>query len=288
MHIVSGATTSRDPLFPVEISGGVDKKAFAREIAKNPEKILSNDALNFQYVICSDVETYRLEGHMYENTELGKLYLSHEAMDSDSRGPINYLYTPMRASNSKNRYESTNKCHPLDAEVWVTPQQSSCLVGIFKWQSGEVSMLHIQPRKWEAYPKIREHLIHLSNSGAEEKVASFQDAYAEYDMQRIIKNTIDKEGERPVGFILVPSSMDYKMHNLTGRVVGVSSGGDFKFYQQKFNFGNQIPCEFNRLEFKYFNNFEFSEPPELPSVTQSHVAAILVANRKHLKRCNIL
>jgi hypothetical protein len=259
----------------------VSNNPLLMEIKSNPEKFLSDNIIGYKQPDIDHENTIQQKGNLYSNTIFDTCYLTDDKdMQGDLHGAVTYLFTPMRSGNSDTRYSPVDKCFPGNNDLWVTGQQTGCAVCILKWPSGEYSMLHVQPRKWEDKPEIMPHLITLAKNGQEEKAVLYQESYINLDIANAIVATAEQDQEDsgadqkyPESFILVHSGTAQQKHMQSIRVVGVKGeDGEFTFFKQTVNFDTKIPCELERLEFDYFQDFPRPEPMELPENTVDNIA----------------
>lgn len=159
----------------------------------------------------------------------------------------NVLYTGMREEGHESRTKPTNKVSALNNDLWVTDQQTGCIVCILDWGDGIYSMLHVQPRNGFENTEIEDPSDFLDKNPVE--FSNRQDKAIESDIFKALDGMIPEVGVKP-HCAFVRSAERYHCEDKVTAVVGVSNGERFDFYEQISVAGAMIPSEVSKIEMK--------------------------------------
>ena len=152
----------------------------------------------------------------------------------------NMVVTPMRASTMLpvNRHAQTAlqgimPINPTGADLWVTDNQTGCMVLILDWGGNQYSMVHLQPYGDNQYNALGRFILgRLDRWTRGFSRVLYQDYWLKQDATQVTSNT----GGVPQRYIMV-ESMWATSGGTISQILGVRAGNNWRFFLQRISGG---------------------------------------------------
>ena len=151
------------------------------------------------------------------------------------------VVSPMRGSGlasgsgAGERLEGTGivDAGSLEAELWVTEQQTGCSVLILDWGRGRYSMVHLQPHEDTQFSRFSRAVMGLGGyTWGLTSESFFRSAYKNASLKQEASSVVANTGRTPESYILVQTMFDASRAR-EAQLIGVRSGSRFRFYRHR-------------------------------------------------------
>jgi len=151
------------------------------------------------------------------------------------------VLSPMRSrdlatgSGSGERHEEAGlvDARSVEADLWITEQQTGCSVLILDWGKGRYSMVHLQPYDDEQFNGWSRAVMGLGEytCGLTDR-RFFRSAYVNAWLKHDASSVVSSTGRAPQGYILVQTMFE-NARQQESQLIGIRYRSRFRFFRQR-------------------------------------------------------